>query len=204
MKEKPDVMGSVKPYLDQLLEAARHDLKYHEHRGDLQPGDLTPEEVVGELLIAANSGWEKRPGSVSTRMWLFRLEDKVMHDLITREEDNRSRWEFSMEEPVPDLPTPFSDDTYWDWNQPDEGDRWEDAIFGFDPMGEELIEEAEEVSRELEPKERRAWLLFEKYDFTIPEIAGIINLPAGKVAEMVRDAGDTLRERLDEKAGSDL
>lgn len=204
MKEKPQVIQSVQPYLDQLLEAAGHDLKYHEHRGDLQPGDLTPEEVVGELLIAATSGWDKRPGSVSMRMWLFRLEDKVMHDLIAREEDNRSRWEFSMEEPVPDLPTPFADDIYWDWNQPHEKDRYEDVLIGFDPMGEELIEEAEEVSRELEPQERRAWLLFEKYDFSILEIAGIINLPADKVAGMIRSTGDTVRERLDKRSGPEL
>jgi len=202
MKNKiPDIMESVKPYLEQLLDVARHDLKYHEHQGDLQPGDLTPEEVLGEVLIAASDGWEKRPESVSTRMWLFRLEDRIIHSLITGEEDSRSRWEFSMEEAVPELPAPFADDVYLDWNQPDEKDRWEDTLFGFEPVAEELVEEAEEVSRDFEPAQRRVWLLYQKYGFTIPDIARIVRLSPVQVAEMVKDTGEALREQLKRSTG---
>lgn len=201
--KKPDIMESAAPYIGQLLETARHDLAYHEHRGDLEPGDLTPEEVLGEVLIAASDGWDKRPESVSMRLWLFRLENTVMHSLIAQEAENRGRWAFSMEEPVPDLPVPFGDDIYWDWDQPDEEDRWEDALFGFEPVAEELVEEAEEISRDLEPVQRRVWLLYEKQGFSIPDIARIVHLPSSRVAGMVRDAGAVLQERLVEKTGQE-
>lgn len=194
--EKLEFMENLKPHLGTLLELARHDLGYHEARGDIEEGDLTAEEIVGETLIAAYRQRKGRPESLSWRPWLFAIEHKVMHKLVDEEENNRALWAFSLEEPVPDLPSPFSDDIYWDWNQPDERDRWEDVLLGFEPVSEDMIQEAEELMRDLEPTARRVWLLYEWFDFSISEAAQITGMKPTEAARILRETGEKLKERL--------
>jgi len=196
-EERQEFMERVNPHLDTLMELARHELGYHLARGDVEEGDLTAEEIVGETLIAAYRQWKKQVKQRSWRSWLLGLESRVMHRLVDEEEKNRSLWAFSLEEPVPDLTSPFGDDIYWDWHQPDEQDRLEDVLLGFEPIAEDLIEQAEEVSRQLEPVARRVWLLHEMYDISIPEAARITGIQPSEAAKIVRETGKLVRERLD-------
>ncbi|MBN2720288.1 MAG: sigma-70 family RNA polymerase sigma factor [Proteobacteria bacterium] len=190
---KSEFMLKIMPWLTQLLDIARHDLRYHMARGELQEGDLTEEEIVGETLIVAFNGRSRKPRNVSWRLWLFRLEDRIMHRLIGREEKNRSRWAFSMDEPIPDLEAPLGDDVFWDWYQPDEKDRWEDVLCGYEPLPEELIAKAEKAAADLEPPDRRAWLLHGKFNFTVPEVAQILQKPPSSVAKTIRHTGEKLK-----------
>ena len=196
---KQEFMVKIMPYLSQLLDVAGHDLRYHIARGELQEGDLTEEEIVGETLITAFDGRFRKPRNVPWRLWLFRLEDRVMHRLIGKEEKNRSRWAFSMDEPIPDLAAPLSDDVFWDWDRPDEKDRWEDVLCGYEPLPEELIPKAEKAAVDLEPPDRRAWLLHGKFNFTVPELAQILHKPPSVVARAILHAGEKLKGLLGEK-----
>jgi len=187
----------IEPHLDVLLETARSDLRYHEARGDLRPGELSAEEIVGETLIRARHDQERRPPELSLEAWLLGLEARVMIRLLEAEERARELWAYSLEQPIPKPPPPLSDDTYWDWHQPDDVERWEDVLSGEPVVAEEP---AEEHVAALSPLVRRAWVLLDRRGLSVRDVALILRRSMDDVADLVREAREALRPLTDRPA----
>ena len=64
-------------HLDELLRAARRELRYRGALGQFGPDDLSPEELVGETLVRAWDDRHRRPALLGTRAWLLALRDAL-------------------------------------------------------------------------------------------------------------------------------
>lgn len=176
----------TEPYLPVLLEMAGHDLRYHEARGDIAAGELTPEEVVGEALIRANYERRRRPPDVPLRTWLLAMQIRVLDQLLEQRERETKRWAVSLDQPIPSAPAPFRDDSFWDWYQPDEVIKYEDQlpVASDDPAS--LL--GTEYETALEPPERRAWLLHDVQGLSLEQVAIALHLSARTARELVEQA----------------
>src|SRR6266850_8018866 len=77
--------AAVRPYLGELLRAARHEMGYRVALGNFRADDPTAEELVGEVLIRAWQQRRDRTSALWLRVWLLALLYRVAHDLSRRE-----------------------------------------------------------------------------------------------------------------------
>lgn len=161
----------VEPHLAELVDAARRDIDYHGHLGDLRSGDLEPEELVGETLLRAWRSRRQRPAGLGLRAWLLGMQHRVLQRLIQVEHLERRLWAVSLEDPVP--PPPLFDDeaSFWEWYQPDDATRWEDVIPSDLAPAVEMPELDAEAIRSLSTELRQVLLLHDEHELTLPEVA---------------------------------
>lgn len=191
----------VEPHLDELLAAARRDLRYHQDLGDLQSGDLTPEELVGETLLRAWDSRGARPETVSLRAWLLGTQHRVLQRLLGDEERLRTLWAVSLEAPVPTEPLYDDDEEFWEWYQPDDLARWEDVVADEDtPLPDEAIEvealgtpDVRAAVDRLAVQPRQALLLRDRHGLTTVEVAYALRLSVTETARTVRAARREVR-----------
>ena len=81
----------VASHLDELLRAARRELRYRIALGELGRDDLSPEELVGETLARAWKDRHRRPALLGTRAWLHALLHRVAESIARREMRFRRR-----------------------------------------------------------------------------------------------------------------
>ncbi len=178
----------IEPYLDELLRAAHRELEHYWRLKALRPDDLTIEELVGETLIMAWRQRHRKPKRLSVRAWLLGLMHRVLQRYLQRERTFRRLWELSLDEPVPPEPIYDDEESFWEWYQPDDLERWEDVLP--DPSTLEaarLI--VEEVPPEaLEPIERQVLLLHDTHEVPIQEVAVIVQRSVHETAEILQRA----------------
>ncbi len=186
-------MEAVRPHLDELLDSARHHLGYHEAAGDLPEGRLTPEELVGETLIVAFSGRDRRPKEVPLREWLLGLEARTLDRLLLQEAQDRQLWAVSLEQPLPKRDPLEIDDSFWDWYQPDAVEKVEDVIPSkVDRRGGRAVVRLLEAARELPRDQWRAWLLAELHELSPENVAASLRSGIARAKELAEQA----RKRL--------
>lgn len=191
-------MEAVRPHLDELLESARHHLGYHEAAGELQEGKLTPEELVGETLIVAFAGRDRRPENVPLREWLLGLEARTLDRLITKEARDRQLWAVSLEQPLPKRDPLEVDDTFWDWYQPDAVEKVEDVLPSkVERRTGRAVLELLEAARELPRQQWRAWLLSELHELSPENVAASLRSGVAKAKELAEEARKRLRGKDD-------
>ncbi len=184
----------VEPFLEELLTAARRDLGYHRFRGEPAARDITPEELVGETLLRAWASRKERPEGVSLRAWLLGTQHRVLRKLIERPRWERDLWAISLEEPLPPEPLYDDEESFWEWYQPDDLEKWEDVFPDNVPNPEEdfLLKEIETYP--LAVDERQALLLYEEHKLTMIEVAYALGVTVERAAEMVRNARRRIRD----------
>ncbi|WP_456425031.1 RNA polymerase sigma factor [Rhodocaloribacter sp.] len=184
----------VEPFLEELLSAARRDLGYHRFRGEPAARDITAEELVGETLLRAWASRHERPEGVSLRAWLLGTQHRVLRKLIERPRWERDLWAISLDEPLPPEPLYDDEESFWEWYQPDDIERWEDVFPDNLPNPEEdfLLKETETYP--LEVDERQALLLFDEHKLSMIEVAYALGVTVERAAEMVHNARRRIRE----------
>lgn len=184
----------VAPHLDELLRAARRDIRYHVHLDDLKRGDVTAEELVGESLLRAWKSRRQRPAGVSLRAWLLGTQHRVLQKLIRQEQLERALWAVSLEDPVP--PEPLFDDeaSFWEWYQPDDVTRWEDVLPADVAPAEAMPPLDEEATHALESEPRQVLLLHDEHELSLAEIAAVTGRSVREVTEMLTRARQTAHE----------
>lgn len=178
----------VKPCLRELFDAAGRELRYRVALGDLRAGDLTADELVGEVLIRAWRDRHRRPPGLGLRAWLLALLFRVLKDIVRREARFRKLAEVSFEAPPP--PEPFYDDdeSFWEWYQPDDATRWEDIVDKPSLTPEELAAVDEEFTRTLDPRTREVFLLSDMHRIELPEIALALGMSLSEAAHRLVEA----------------
>ncbi|GAB6063945.1 RNA polymerase sigma factor [Deferrisoma palaeochoriense] len=134
---------AVEPHLPELLYRARRDLAYHRSMGDLLPGEPTAPEVVADALARAWRLRRRKPSDQSLRVWLLGRLYRVIRDTVLRERRLQRLWSVTLENPVPVENPTLVDDEFYDWYQPDDLPRWEDALPSDEPTPDLLVEEKE-------------------------------------------------------------
>jgi DNA-directed RNA polymerase specialized sigma24 family protein len=144
--------ATVAPHLEELLDAARRELRYRVALGNFGADDLTPEELVGEVLLQAWQDRYRRPSSLGVKAWLLALLFRVARDLARREARLRRIPTESLEELVPPEPIYDDDEEFWEWYQPDELTRWEDVVEAPAMTPEEVAAADEQLTRTSDPR----------------------------------------------------
>lgn len=183
----------VEPHLEELVRAARHDIRYHQYLGDLEPGDLTPEELIGEALLRAWHSRRQRPEEASLRAWLLGTKHRVLQRLIEQEHRERALWVVSLEDPVPPAPLFDDDESFWEWYQPDDVTRWEDVLPAM-PSAGEMPAATEEATQRLEPEPRQVLLLHDEHELSLAEVALVTGKTMREMAEMLGQARRVVHE----------
>jgi RNA polymerase sigma factor (sigma-70 family) len=182
----------VAPYLDELLRAARREVRYRVALGDLGRDDLSPEELVGEVLVRAWRDRRRRPESLSVRVWLLALVFRVAESIARREARFRKVATVSLEAPVPPEPIYDDDEEFWEWYQPDEMTRWEDVVEDIAWSPEELAEGDEDIAR-LPYRMRQVFVLHDIHGVKLPDVARAAGVDMNEALRLLNDARRRVR-----------
>jgi RNA polymerase sigma factor (sigma-70 family) len=168
-----DFHSAVDPHLSTLSHFARHLVRYAESRGDLQPGELDPDDLVSDVLLRAYDEWAKQRPTEPVRGWLMRLAQRQLQSETVRSRRERGQT-IPLEKSAP-LTPPSEEVTtlgeeILDFYQPDEALKIEDVLPDIrTPSPEEDLELRElrrcvrEALNQLPKEQRRA--LVRRYVF---------------------------------------
>jgi len=186
----------VAPHLGTLLDAAVHELRYHNALGDFGGDSPTAEEVVGEVLIRAWRDRKRRPANLSTRAWLIGLLFRVVQDLIRRELRFHGALAKSTEGSPPP-PTSYDDDEgFWEWYQPDEASHLEDLLAERTFTPEEMAIADDDFGHALPLRARQALLLHDVHGVPMHEVATVIGTSEDKARCILSKARRILGKTL--------
>ena len=188
----------VEQEMANLLEAARHEIAYYESIGDYPPDYITPEELVAEAMIRAWDNREKKPKGMEPRAWLFAMLFRAADALAARRRDIQRHETLPLEQKIPDVPLvndPVYDDDeeFYEWYQPDEALKWEDVIGNIDLEPDLLMEAVEAAPKRLEPKERRAAMLYCRFGLSLEQTCRVLEEKPEVVTQLVEKAKEKVQ-----------
>jgi RNA polymerase sigma-70 factor (ECF subfamily) len=183
--------------LGDLFEAARRELRYRTALGDLDAGELTPEELVGDVLVRAWQDRQRRPPHVGLAAWLLATLFRVVTWHVRRARRLKALAGPSLETTLPPGPIYDDDEEFWEWYQPDEILRWEDVVrdAAATPEAEAAVDEA--LTRALDPRARELLLLSAVHDVPLREAAAALGLSSRDVTRLL----STARRGIDHMLG---
>jgi RNA polymerase sigma factor (sigma-70 family) len=202
-------MWLARERLSALYDYVRHELAAREAAGDLVPHDLTPADVVEDVILRAYREFVRNPEERQGDDWLHRLAKERI-----RSEVRRRRWEreqgIHIEDDIPET-SPSEDaamlgEQILYFHQPDEDLRVEDIIQ--DPSapvpGDDGNDDERRALRmcvdvalaELPRLWRRTLVLRHVKGLTVGQIARVLHLPEGEVRRTAAQARAFLRQRL--------
>jgi RNA polymerase sigma-70 factor (ECF subfamily) len=184
--------ATVQPYLDELLEAARREVRYRVALGDFRDKNPTAKELVGDVLIRAWQDRRRRPRELSVKAWLIAELFRTAAD-VARKQARLNKETISLEEEAPPPPIYDDDEEFYEWYQPDESTRWEDVIDAGVKSPEQATEAVEVFTRSLDARAREVVLMHELHGLQVPEIAIALGLSEKETAELLRTARQRLR-----------
>jgi RNA polymerase sigma factor (sigma-70 family) len=196
---------AVRPHLPALKRYVHRELAWLRARRDLDPDDPSADDVIDETLARAWRELNERPQIHPGRSWLYRFADGVMSDAV-RDRRRRGRL-VSLDKRLPEarLLDEEIDEQIWDFWQPDQAPKVEDAVADDSaPSPEEEVGREElraAVSRavsELPDGWRRAVVLTQMEDLPRAEVARQLGIPEDELDRRVAYADAYLRARLTE------
>jgi RNA polymerase sigma factor (sigma-70 family) len=198
--------------LKNLYNFIRRELAYHLAIGDLQPGEITVEDVVDATLLQAYREFANARTGQDIRTWLLGLAAAKVEAEVKRSKAERAVG-VSIEEDIPETP-PAEEvstlgDEIMDFYQPDEDQKLEDIIPDRKTPTPEQILESRELQRYINrtlatlPRFwRRAFVLHYVEEAPIAEVARLTQQSDSDVESALEHTREYLRQRLHE-AGFD-
>jgi RNA polymerase sigma factor (sigma-70 family) len=201
-------MWLARERLSELYDYVRHELAAREAAGDLVPHDLTPADVVDDVILRAYREFVRNPEERQGDDWLRRLAKERI-----RSEVRRRRWErehgVHIEDDIPET-SPSEDaamlgEQILYFYQPDEDLRVEDIIQ--EPSAPVPGDDGDDERRalrmcvdvalaELPRLWRRTLVLRHVKGLTVGQIARVLHLPEAEVRRTAAQARAFLRQRL--------
>ncbi len=183
----------VEPHLEELRDAARHELTYLVSVGDLDANLLTPEELVGEVLMRAWRTRRRKPAELGLAAWLHGLIFRVADAIVARQKQLASLPTVSLEERVPDPPLYDDEESFYEWYQPDDLTRYEDVLPDVLPTPEQVIATVEAAPAALSSEARRM-LMLEARGVPLRQIAVVMGRSVRETREALVAARRTVRQ----------
>ena len=192
--------AAVKPYMDDLIDAAGSDLGFYVNQGYLKLDDFTPEEVVGETLLYAWSHREHRLDDMDLRSWLLGVQYRVLRRLVAREQDYREDKAVSLDAPLPTQPETYAGGEWFaEWYAPDRGGvTYEEITPGATPTDLELDLREETQRADLAPESYHVLMLHDEFEMALPQVAATMSRSVREMAELLNEARASLRDRMTE------
>jgi RNA polymerase sigma factor (sigma-70 family) len=195
----------VERYLDELYSFAAREIRYHESLGDLEPGELTAEDVVSETTLTALQVFARKPRQATFRGLLHHLALAIIEHwaLHSRERRRHERLRLEKGVPVERDQVPDMERDIFVYYQPDDLLTWEDTIPDASmPSPEEIpaIEEEwaamEALLNSLPADQRTVFGLHAIEGVSLEEIAAMRRQPLQDVKELYEQGREALRARL--------
>jgi RNA polymerase sigma-70 factor (ECF subfamily) len=201
---------AVRPYRPAMLAAAHRMIDAEAAAGTLRASDLTPEELVGEALLAA---WTRRgdhdPARLRPRAWLLGLQTRALARFARQEARYTRRKALSLDEvvPSPDAADAVGDALY-DFRQPFDVTTYADLIPGSTPVdieagaGDTEPLSSDEISAladsGLDVDGRAAVLLHDEFSLSLAETAQVIDASLHDTAALLNRARTALGRPTDD------
>jgi RNA polymerase sigma factor (sigma-70 family) len=195
-----DISSYINVNLPRLKRFIQRELDHRESLGELLPGQIAVEDVVGEAIANALSEQHDKPEPMKVEPWLYRLAKRAI---------DRLAWEGSDEGHVPlershgQQNVLATDEAVLQFHQPDDRLYEENVIP--DPTANnpeelaarsELISLVETTLRDAGRNECEAFILYTVEGFTLEEIADITNRSVEEVRASIRKAREHLQRTL--------
>ena len=166
---------------------------------DQDPVDITPEELVGETLLRA---WEHRDhfdgDRMSFRAWLLGLQSRSLDRYTRREARYTDRKAISLDEEIPTNEGQDAvEEQFYEFRQPFDVDTYEEIFAETSGADEPLLGE-DDLDRlgVAEADARRAAVLYDEFDLSLPEVAQIVDASLKDTAALMNLAREGLLPRL--------
>jgi DNA-directed RNA polymerase specialized sigma24 family protein len=204
----------IVPLHDDLMRFARHQVNLQRRLGRLQRDELTPEELMGEGLVAA---YERRAHFDAARLpfrsWLLGLQHRALARIMRREARYASRKAISLDAEVPQNETQDAvEEALYEFRMPYDVTTYENLIPGSAPADVEIrldqnghsVEQLSEEERaylerediDLSAEVRQVALFHDEFELTLPEVAQILDYSLKDTAEALNLARTSLREQI--------
>jgi RNA polymerase sigma factor (sigma-70 family) len=188
--------------LDHLRAYVTRELQLRAANGQIRPDQITEDEVIDEVMVAALSHESGNANLLSEENYFHRLALRAIRQLIT---DNADVAEVSLDAGVGIQNVTGSDENVLQFHQPDDrlkaenlipdsGSRTPEEIFA----GEEMVSQLDEVLHEVSAKDREAFILFTLEGFTVEEIARLADRPPHDVRQSIHLARERIQKTLPE------
>lgn len=176
------------------------ELQYRIATGQLIEDQVTPEEVLDEVIVSALSEEDGRTSLLSLEAWFHRLALQAIHNLVR---DNASAGNVSLDASALTPNVTGSDENVLQFHQPDDRPQEENVIPDRGVATPEEIFSSEEmmaqlglVLREVSATDREAFVLFVVEGFTVEEIARLASRPPDQVRNSIHKARACIQNRL--------
>ena len=213
---------AVAPHTETLLEAARRQVQIQQQAGALGPDDLTPEELVGETLVAAYDGRQRYDADrLSMRAFLLGLQTRTLRRLARAETTHDARTPISLDDPVPvDESQDAVEEAFYEFRQPFDVETYGDYVPGAVAADASPVEQGTSdltddddnplgatdgtAPNALTPdaqadrlgRAAQAALLHDEFDLSLAEVASIFDESLKEAAETMNLARAGLLERM--------
>ncbi|MGC2184606.1 MAG: sigma factor-like helix-turn-helix DNA-binding protein, partial [Terriglobales bacterium] len=195
-----DISTYVNVNLPRLQRFIQRELDYRESQGQLQPGQVVVEDVVGEAIANALSEQHESPEPMKLEPWVHRLAMRAIDQLAL---ENREDGHVPLEGSHGQQNVRASDEDKLQFHQPDEQLLEENVIA--DPTAnspeelaarDELISLVETILRDAGRDEAEAFILYTLEGFTLEEIADITSRTVEEVRASIGKAREHLQRAL--------
>ena len=195
--------GSLEAWLSaglpQLAEFVDRELQARIADGEIPDGEISRDEVIDEVMVAALSNGNGTAVLLSQESWFRRLAVQAIRRLARLNADTA---DVSLEGPAGTQNVTGSDENVLQYHQPDDSLREESTIRDrsvFTPeeifASEEMVAQLDLALQEVGSHAREAFVLYTLEGFTVPEIARL----TGRSPDQVRESIEHARTRLQEK-----
>jgi len=188
------------PALKQFIE---NELSYRTNSGQLREDQVSPEEVLDEVMLSALSDGGTGSRFLSEESWFQGLALQAIRRLL---EANADSADVSLDVPARSQNVSGSDENILQYHQPDDQPQGEgvlrdshvrtpEEIF----LNEELVAQLDVVLHELSAPDREAFVLYTLEGFTIDEISRLSDRPPDQVRKSIEKARDRVQKHLPEQ-----
>jgi RNA polymerase sigma-70 factor, ECF subfamily len=167
-----DIANYIDVNLPRLKRLIQRELDFREREGQIPPGQIAVDDVVGEAIAEALSEQHDKPERMKLEPWLYRLAKQAIGRLGS---ENRDEGSLTTGDGIPDS----------DADNPEEL-----------AARRELISLVEITLRDAGRNEREAFILYTIEGFTLEEIADITNRSSEEVRASIRKAREHLQRAL--------
>jgi RNA polymerase sigma factor (sigma-70 family) len=192
----------VNANLSRLQEFVDSELQLRFVAGQIREGQISCEEVVDEVMVSALSQEDGKAGLLSPESWFHRLALQAIRRLIRSTADTGN---LSLDAPAGKQNVTGSDENFLQYHQADDSlpeesvirdasARTPEEIFA----GEEMVAQLGIVLREVEARDREAFVLYTLEGFTVEEISRLAGRPAEQVRKSIQHARERVQRKLPE------
>lgn len=196
-----DVASYVNANLFRLNRFVDRELRYRENIGQLEPDQVTREEVIDETIAAALGDSLEKPERLALEPWLYRLAIQAIEELANRNPQEAST--VPLDQATRRANVGASDEVHFQYHQPDETMTQQENIRNPSVSTPEEIAASDEMISLIEgallgarKEDREAFLLYAVEGFTPEEIAAISDRSVEAVRSSVIAAREHLRKSL--------